>query len=89
MFSIYLIKKDTVPETVRVPLLLKEGCFKSNLTKIRLVELKMWIIQHFSKGFFMNHVIDFWSFFEFENFLNYPYLEFYTSDLRHFTFLLT
>ena len=49
MFPIYLIKEDTTPETVREPLLLKEGCFKSNLTKIRFVELKIWVIQHFFK----------------------------------------
>ena len=47
MFPIYLIKKDTAPETVREHKLLKEGCFKNNFTQIRLVELKIRVIQYF------------------------------------------
>jgi len=52
VFPIYLIEEDTAPESVREPLLLKEGCFKSNFTKIRSVELKIWVIQYFFFGFF-------------------------------------
>ena len=33
MFPIYLIRRDTASETVREPLSLKEGRFKSDLTK--------------------------------------------------------
>ena len=59
VFPIYLIKRDTAPETVREPVSLKEGRLTSNLTDIRFVEVKIWVIRYFFSRCLIDHVITF------------------------------